>query len=205
MGLGAETHDGFYLRFSLGGGPLSMQRDGEVSAEGSGGLVFSGESSINGAAGHGELSIGGTPGGGLAIAGTLLTYGIQEPVLEFDAGGETDLGGPLNVIVLGASVDWFPNPNGGFHFGGLLGLVAAAAETPAGSAFENIGGGGGALSVQVGYDWWIGDEWSLGAQGRLTGASIRGEATENVGGVDVTAEETEPISTFTIAITVLHH
>ena len=203
MGFGAETHNGFYLRVSLGAGGLSMQREAEGTAQSE--LVYSGDSSINAGATTFELSIGGTPGGGLALAGTLLTYRVQEPVLEFDSGGEVDLGGPLDVIVLGPSVDWFPNPNGGFHFGGTLGLAAATAETPSGSTFERLGGVGGAISLQVGYDWWIGEEWSLGVQGRLTGMGVEGEDTVTISGAEVTAKESSSVSAFTIAITLLHH
>ncbi len=203
MGFGAETHDGFYLRFSLGAGGLSMQRDAKGTAQSE--LVYSGDSSISGGATTGELSIGGTPGGGLAIAGTLLTYNVPSPTLENDSGREAELGGPLQVVVLGAGVDWFPNPNGGFHFGGALGVGAASAETPSGTAFEHIGGGGGALSVQVGYDWWIGEEWSLGAQGRFTVLGLKGEDTANIGGVEVKGEETSSVSALTIAISLLYH
>jgi hypothetical protein len=203
MGFGAETHDGFYLRFSLGAGGLSMQREAKGTAQSE--LVYSGDSSIDGGTTTGELSIGGTPGGGFVIAGTLLTYNVPNPTLENDSGGEAELGGPLQVIVIGPSVDWFPNPNGGFHFGGTLGLAAAAADTPSGNDFEHIGGGGAAISLQVGYDWWIGEEWSLGAQGRFTAAGVKGEDTANISGVDVTGEETSSISAFTLAITLLHH
>jgi hypothetical protein len=203
MGFGAETHNGFYMRFSLGAGGLSMQREAKGTAASE--LVYSGDSSIKGGATTFELSIGGTPGGGLAIAGTLLTYRVPEPTLENDSGGEADLGGPLDFVVLGPSVDWFPNPNGGFHFGGTIGVAVAVADTPSGNAFDHIGGGGGALSLQVGYDWWIGEEWSLGVQGRFTAAGVKGEDTANISGVEVKGEETSSISAFTIAITLLHH
>jgi hypothetical protein len=203
MGFGAETHNGFYLRFSLGGGGVSMQREAKGTAQSE--LVYSGDSSISGGATTGELSIGGTPGGGFVIAGTLLTYNVPNPTLEYDSGGEEELGGPLQVVVLGPSVDWFPNPNGGFHFGGALGVGAASADAPSGKAFDHIGGGGGALSLQVGYDWWIGEEWSLGAQGRFTALSVKGEDTATIGGVEVTGEETSSVSALTIAITLLYH
>jgi len=204
MGFGAETHNGFYFRFSLGGGGLTMQREakGTTGSE----VVYSGDSSISGGATTRELSFGGTPGGGFAIVGTLLTYRIPQPTLEFDSGAEdAELGGPLDVLVLGPGVDWFPNPNGGFHFGGTLGLAAASADTPSNTAFEHIGGGGVALSAEVGYDWWIGDEWSLGVQGRLTGIGVKGEDTANIAGVDVKGEETSSITAFTVAITLLYH
>jgi hypothetical protein len=203
MGFGAETHNGFYFRFSLGAGGLSMQRDAKGTAESE--LVYSGESSINGGGTTGELSFGGTPGGGLAIAGTILTYNVPEPTLENDSGGEAELGGALQVFVLGASADWFPNPNGGFHFGGTLGVGAASADTPSGNNFDHIGGGGGALSLQLGYDWWIGEEWSLGVQGRFTALALKGEDTATIGGVEVKGEETSSVSALTIAITLLYH
>ena len=79
--------------------------------------------------------------------------------------------------MLGITLDWYPNAAGGFHFGGTLGFAAAVAQRPDSDAFENMGGGGFALSLLVGYDWWIADEWSLGALARFTGAALQGEET----------------------------
>ena len=42
-------------------------------------------------------------------------------------------------------------------------MAVAIADAPDESVFDRIGGGGGALSVHLGYDFWIADQWSLGA------------------------------------------
>jgi opacity protein-like surface antigen len=204
IGRGAETHDGFYLRLALAFGRLSIEREGEAAGQ-SGLGVYQGKSSAEGAAVGSEISIGGTPGGGLAIAGTLLSYRLPQPKLKLDDGSEQELGGALDFYVLGAGVDWFPSPTGGFHFGGLLGGAVAVADAPAGSPFEKIGGAGGVLSVNIGYDFWVGDEWSLGVMARLTGAGVKGEATANTDIGVVTGKEDSSLAAFTIEIGGLYH
>jgi hypothetical protein len=201
MGGGIETHDGFYLRVALGFGSLSMQREGTGATDST---VF-GNSSIQGGVVGSEVSIGGTPGGGLVIAGSLLSYRMPDPVIEYDAGNEADLDGALNLFVIGGGVDWYPSPSGGFHFGGLLGGAIAVAPAPEISVFENIGGAGGALSISIGYDWWVGDEWSVGALARLVAAGVQGEATANTAAGEVTGKEESSITVFTIAFSAAYH
>jgi len=202
MGGGAETHDGFYLRFALGFGTLHMERKGEGQTDFG---AFQGKSEIDGGVAVSEISVGGTPGGGFVVAGTFLSYRLPETTIKYENGVEEELGGPLNMIVLGGGVDWYPSPTGGFHFGGLLGFAVAVGDAPSTSPFENIGGLGGALSISVGYDWWIGDEWSIGVLGRATGAGVHGEATADTGAGEVTGKEDSSISAFTVSLCGVYH
>ena len=71
VGAGAETHDGFYLRLALGGGYMVLNRETEGELRGTT-LDVSGSSRIAGGGTAFELSIGGTPGEGLVLAGTLV-------------------------------------------------------------------------------------------------------------------------------------
>jgi hypothetical protein len=201
--VGAERHDGFYLRAALGPAALHMSRSTEgelygVTEEGP-------DSKIAGVGGLFELSIGGTPAKGLVLAGTLLVQELAEPVLDFEDGSRIDLDGTLSFVVLGPTLDFYPDAHGGFHFGGTLGLAAAVAKAPDASPFDNIGGAGGALSLLAGYDWWIGDEWSLGVLGRLSAARVRGEATERVAGVELEGTEDSNVSSAGISFSLLHH
>ena len=203
-----RRHDGFYLRFGIGVGGLSMQRTGELSiasgsGSGSGTAAYEGDSSIAGAGGAFELSIGGTVARGLVICGTLFGQNVNEPELvsEDDQFSDTELGSNLSFGLIGPGVHWYPDPEGGFHFGGTVGLAYAFAEAPSGSRFEHIGGAGGGVSLALGYDFWIADQWSLGVMGRFTGAGLTGEAEE--GGV--TGKEEDTVSAFALMFTALHH
>jgi hypothetical protein len=162
---------------------------------------FNGKSKIQGGGGASELSIGGTLGSGLVLCGTLLTQNVVEPELEPEEGDNVELGGNLNFILLGPGIHWYPDATGGFHFGATLGIAAAAAKTPDNSVFENLGGGGGGLSLAVGYDFWIADQWSLGGMLRFTGASLHGEASEN----NIDAEEDDTLSAVSLMFTALYH
>jgi hypothetical protein len=206
---GAEprTHDGFYLRLALGIGGLRMDRTVEVETELAPDRELVDDSTIEGGAGHFELTLGGTPARGLVIGGSVLTHSVSEVDIDREAGEDVPLDSPLHFSLWGVTLDYFPDANGGFHFGGTAGIAVAFAQLPDEYDFEGIGGAGLGLSLGIGYDWWVADEWSLGMLGRYTGAGIMGEDTEPVGltGQDVTAQEDSTINAFSIAFTVLHH
>lgn len=194
----AETHDGFYLRLALGGGGGKLERSGNLDA---GNGVYSGDSSISGPMSVFELALGGTPAPGLVVFGGLVAYTHPEAKLEREDGSEVDLDGGLETGIMGAGVDYYIDDRGGFHFGGMLGLGYARAPTPEGSLFENMGGAGGALSLSIGYDWWVSEQWSIGVLGRALGGKLHGEATT----AGVTGSEDDTLSAGSIAFTALYH
>lgn len=202
---GARTRDGFHLRMGLGGGSLRMTRQAEASSPGAGGGYYQGESSVEGSSGAFELTLGGTPTPGLILGGTLLLQGIdeEEAVLEREDGSEAELGSGLGFMMLGFTIDYYPDPHGGFHFGGTLGGAVAFAETPdnEGNPFEYIGGAGSAASVMIGYDWWVSDQWSLGGMLRATGASLRGEDRQ----LGIEASEESEVGAIALMFTGTYH
>ena len=173
---GARCHDGFYLRAALGMGGGTLDRKGSLDT-GSGG-VYGGNSSISGPMGVFELAAGGTPTTGLVVLGGVASYRLEEAKLDRDSGEEVDLGGVLEAGIVGAGVEYFPDERGGLHLGALLGLGFASAPTPSGSLFDQLGDAGGALSLSVGYGWWVSDSWSLVLLGRFVGGRLHGEATK---------------------------
>lgn len=198
---GAHRHDGAFFRVGLGGGSLALDRSVEASRVGVAGSEVDGDSTISGPVGAFELTLGGTPARGLVVGGTYLTYNLAQPVVEHETGGETELDDPLSAGLVGATVLWYPDPRGGFCFGGTLGWAWAVARTPAGSLFEYLGGTGSGLSLQAGYDLWIASEWSLGGALRLTGASLSGEGEES----GVRAEETDTLRGVALYLTATLH
>jgi hypothetical protein len=132
---------------------------------------------------------------GLMLGGTFLSHQSGgNPTLRSDD-GDLALAGPLRFALLGASLEYFPNPRGGFHFGGTLALAAAWAEVPPPRWTENLGGAGAALSAGVGHLWWVSDGWSIGVTGRATVARVHGETTQ----IGITAAEDDTVAAFSLA------
>jgi hypothetical protein len=149
-----HRHEGFYLRMGGGLGYLGASLDTDVSDEfdSSGmGLNF-------------ELLVGGGPAPGLAIGGAVLgsvqLFGDWE---ADDIPGSTS--GDLTTFIIGPFADGYPDPNGGWHLGGMLGLATASFDVPGGDDGVNGIGFGGA--GWVGYDVWVAPEWSMGGALRL--------------------------------------
>jgi hypothetical protein len=148
-----HRHEGFYLRASGGLGYLGATLDtGVFEADSSGmGLNF-------------ELLVGGGPAPGLSVGGGVLgglqLFGDWE---SDQVAGSTS--GDLTTFVIGPFVDGYPDPNGGLHIGGLIGLATASFEVPGASdGLNGIGIGGAGW---LGYDVWVAPEWSMGGALRL--------------------------------------
>jgi hypothetical protein len=179
----ARRHDGFYLRLGLGAGLVRSEVDfdngiisEEVKARG-GGVAF-------------ELALGGTVAPGLVIGGGIYSVSIAEinwrsPAagdFSEDGGDEID-GGEGAISVLGVMIDFYPNPRGGFHVQGGLGIGALSLKNDEDSDFpgEDWEGGGGGLMLGVGYEFWVSDQWSLGGIARVLAMSgkLRGSDSED--------------------------
>lgn len=196
---GAYRHDSFYLRMSLGVNAATLNRS--VEADASGVLGYEGDSEISGGALSSELSIGGTVARGLVLAGSLYWGGVFDATIERDDGSEGELEGSLHFSMIGITLDYYIDETGGFHLGGTLGPALAWARLPDGSRFDFIGGRGGGIAFNIGYDWWVGQEWSLGILGRILGAALTGEDSE--GGI--TASEDDGYGSLSLLFTAVYH
>jgi hypothetical protein len=160
-----HVHDGFYLRMSLGVGVLSASVDQDAAdladfSAGGGALAL-------------DVLVGGSPSPGLAVGGALLLHRGSSGDVDID-GEQVNATTQLGLGLLGAFVDGFPDPDGGFHFGGALGLAGVSVDIGEGEPGEHNGGGlGGA--AWVGWAVWVAPEWSMGADLRFAGAITRDE------------------------------
>lgn len=142
-------HDGFYLRLSVGFGGLGVSSNGggvNSTASGWGGAI--------------DFLVGGTPAPGLVVGGGVLLQEAFSPSYS-----ERGPSGPVGFGMLGPMIDAFPNPAGGFHVGGLVGLSRVGLDDAHGNASGGLG-----LSVWAGYMWWASSDWSLGGLVRLSAA-----------------------------------
>jgi hypothetical protein len=162
---GKHTHDGFYLRMSLGAGAVDSTWETEAATP---------NAKIGGAGVALDLLIGGTPTPGLVIGGGFVLNSVQKPTVEPDGGSSEEIEGQLGVGQLGVFIDGFFDPTGGFHVGGMLGFASYNVQFDD-EDVENIEQGGGGVALWVGYDAWVGSEWSIGGVLRLTGQSTADE------------------------------
>ena len=145
----AANHDGFYLRLSLGPGWLHASTGGDLP-----------EGSVKGAVTAVDLRVGHTLFRGMALG---LFAGLWHAPSPEAGGGATRFGnGAMTRILAGPFVDYFPNPHNGLHFGVAPGVMLLQRSSEnAGDEESSATGLGGAL--WVGYDFWVADDWSLGA------------------------------------------
>jgi hypothetical protein len=175
---GARVHDGFYLRFGTGFGVYEERLESDDSS------VYGGEvgGRTVGIASLGEFAMGGTISSGLVLGGGVYTAKLLSGHFRVDesspAAPPSELDPELRELtVLGPFLDWYPRPHRGLHLQVAVGL-AAVTTTNGGfdeddeDTYRAFGAG---VVLGVGYEWWIGDEWSIGAMARAQAAAVSGE------------------------------
>jgi tetratricopeptide (TPR) repeat protein len=153
---GAQTHDGFYLRMSGGLGYVSDWLSG---------TSYDGHSMKGQSRGPCivpmDVAIGGTIGS-LAVGG-ILTYAINPTV------GKDSQQAALYIFT-GGFADYFPDPHGGLHIGTAVGVaiptLGSSSDSSSSSSRNSADPGVGAM-LMGGYDFWVSDQWSLGASARV--------------------------------------
>jgi hypothetical protein len=160
---GAHLHDGFYTRLGLGIGYISATTEHD--------------SAINGWGVAPDVWIGGSPTPGLAIGVTFNGVSVPNPHAEISAADSGGLGpvsgeahGTLTYSVFGLFADYYPAPARGLHF--MAGLNYSVFQFAADNGQSSKPASGVGLFGGLGYEWWIGNEWSVGPLARLHWASV---------------------------------
>jgi hypothetical protein len=156
---GKRSHDGFFLRLSLGAVYLHESWN---PAGGSPGAVYGGGGTSF------EVSIGKSVRPGLIVGGLWQLVAVTDPNESYLGTtyvvAETD----RFVEVIAGFVDDYPNPRRGFHLGGSAGLLAASNLDRGYGVFLTTSLGA-ALAVRCGYDVFFSSRWSVGALAQLQG------------------------------------
>jgi len=148
-----------------------------------------------------DLAIGGTPARGFVIGGDYAFQQGAKPHANFSSptgSSETDSPNNLNLQLLGVFTDWFPDPRGGFHVGGTLGLARLYISDDKGHRSDSNAKKGGGVALRVGYDFWVGSQWSLGILGQFLGARVSSDSSRSVIGRD-------SVASFGLFFTALYH
>lgn len=183
--MGSCRRTGFYFRLTTGIGYGSFAGDGP-----------NGSASLSGLANRASLTFGGDVAPGFVLAGTFQGSSLTS---DFDGGPLTGAtlstdDGPVKASAkadaasaqLGALVDWYPRPAGGWHVGLSAGLGVASVLTRADD--EIMLGTSVAGSLFAGYDWSIARSWSVGlalAASAASSASMKDESGERELGYDL--------------------
>ena len=141
-----------------------------------------------------EIALGGSPTPGFVIGG-----GIYETVVFSASINEVGDGGgtvpadiewePSTLAMVGPFFDIYPVPSIGFHFQSAAGIAVLSAGRGSGTVDHaeqgrlDVGDGleprtfsGAGLMFGVGFEGWIGNQWSMGFLARLTYASVASDA-----------------------------
>jgi hypothetical protein len=115
-----------------------------------------------------QFLLGGTVGP-VVIGGGFVTDYVFSP--SYDAGGSSGslTGLSLTLFEIGMFADIYINPHEGLHFQPFVGFGALSASY---KGYTGNSATGLALGLGGGYDWWVGDEWSIGVMGRITYAPL---------------------------------
>jgi hypothetical protein len=151
----AMTHDGFYLQLNAGLGYLSASDEFD--------------SSMSGVTIPASLLIGGTIGP-VALGGGFFGDYAPSPSASFN-GNDVDLEDvTMTLIGIGMFADIYPDPNGGLHFQPFVGWGGLE------RSYRGDSGGsdptGLVMALGVGYDFWVGNEWSIGPMFRMAYAPL---------------------------------
>jgi hypothetical protein len=155
-----RLHDGFYLRMSFGVGSgtstLRFANQEETSPE----YKFSGTAAMF------DIIIGGSPVPGFVIGGALVSHRILNPKVTY-GGDDATLDGEVsaNLMTMGLFAALYPDPRSGFNVHALLGYGETSYTL---GGLQSVNNPVGLVAMGgLGYDFWIGDQWSLGPDVRI--------------------------------------
>jgi hypothetical protein len=146
-----KHHDGFYLRLGAGLGALV-------------------EEDSNGLGIPSELGFGGTIAPGLVLGVGNFGVVFPEPRSDRDAG-------QLAFNAWGPFVDYYFDPHAGAHV--EAGVMFTYGLSSANGDVEAANGPGFGAVIGGGYEWWVGEQWSIGPILRATYYSVTLEGTRS--------------------------
>jgi hypothetical protein len=161
-----RVHDGFFARVALGVGYLTAGLPHGDRMYGPTAAGVKRDVALSGVAQLTEVSFGGKPAPGLVVGGGLFDANVFKTRKVIGDGYDVDESAGVSATALACPfVDYYPSPSRGLHFLGAPCVAVGVSEA------VPLGAGWG-LAGAVGYEAWIGDEWSLGVLGRAQWALL---------------------------------
>jgi outer membrane autotransporter protein len=163
---GVHEHDGFFFRFGLGFASVKATGSDETNND----------FEISGGGIAPAIMIGGTPAAGLVIGGAIVGYALPDPTFKANGTEAPTDSGSARLSTVGLFATFYPNPEQGLYFDVLLGYAEGDYEFEiAGYTQTSDTSTGYAIGAGVGYDFWVGEQWSLGPAFRIHYADLKYE------------------------------
>ena len=160
----AERHDGFMLRLTLGFGYGGATR--EVRSDPRGLLGGDGKTKLSGLGVGFSLDIGGAPVDNLVIHGRYAQYNLAAPrIRRRNADLDNRFENGLSAALFAPAVTYYIMPVN-VYVTGAIGLVGMGVAIREEDDKAHVAGGFG-LNLDVGKEWWVGDQWGLGVAARF--------------------------------------
>jgi hypothetical protein len=159
------------LRLTAGVGGGSMTAKTKLSADPAGIYLdlLSADTTFSGAGGSFALDLGASVVDGLVLHGRLADVGIVNPNVTVDGEdlGSLDKRG-VGALLLAPAVTYYFMPIN-LYLTGAAGLswVELTRENSDGKTESYASDAGFGLNVDVGKEWWVSDNWGIGAAARL--------------------------------------
>lgn len=153
----APSHEGFFLRFLLGGGPGSVDIDNEMNFKSSPGVLF-------------HFQIGGEIGENLVLFGDIGGFSLTDPEMEWRGTTTTVTDASINSVGFGIGISYYIMP-ANIYFSGSVMLARTTIEYQDEKLGESEMGPG--IFLSIGKEWWVGKSWGLGVAGFFEGAWLK--------------------------------
>ena len=178
----AKLHYGFYLRLSGGVGSLSdSARTNEFDFTVDGEAMSAGRyrGTASGVHVGTEVSMGYATALGLVVGLGIYTATLANPEVDDPKYKDEEIADQATrpvpqrvsqLAIAGPFLDFYFDKRAGFHTAGAFGLSTFIAGQSLKGSFPRTRGHvtvGLGFVLGVGYDWWVGDEWSLGLLARV--------------------------------------
>ncbi|HWV38624.1 MAG TPA: hypothetical protein VN033_09110 [Vulgatibacter sp.] len=141
-----HEHDGFFLRFHLGGGSMSARWDGPQ------------DFSYSGPGGTFAFSLGGAFAPNLILFGEITSDAVSNPRFESEIRSDSTRDTVLRVLGFGPGLTYYFMPVNLYLSGSVL-LMRATVDEPFQVEESDQGMG---LKLAVGKEWWVSRDWGLG-------------------------------------------
>ena len=119
-------------------------------------------------AGDFTIALGGCVSENLALHGTLFSWSMSDPDVDFEGTDLGELDGSLSMSAYGGGVTYFIMP-ANVYLSGNIGMGFLTLDTDFG---DDTSDPGIALDLSVGKEWWVGNSWGLGLAGAFGYHSI---------------------------------
>jgi hypothetical protein len=163
-----NLHDGFYLRLHTGGGYMSVS-----GSDGAGNTVkIAGDSVSLG------VSIGGAIVPNLIVFGTFFISVVSNPDLTQNGAAAGTGSGSAAVGGFGAGLAYYFQPINLYLSGVLAATDFQVQDSNGNMTYDSDTGIG--FQGMVGKEWWVSQDWGLGAAFEFVGASMKDKADPSI-------------------------